>query len=94
MHVLTRPGVAIASLDKYHPALREHIETIKAMGNASEERHGLTWGHLLAGPDAWMNSLDAVVSEYSSRGTRQGLMHRQVSGVYSIPFLHPAYLTT
>lgn len=91
MHVLTRPGVAIASLDKYHPALREHIETIKAMGKASEERHGLTWGDLVGGPDAWMNSLDAVVAEYSSRGTRQGLMHRQVSGVYSIPFLHPDY---
>jgi hypothetical protein len=91
MHVLTHAGVAIPSVDKYHPALKEHISTIKEMGEAAETRNGLTWGDLVDGPDAWMASLDAVVSEYSVRGPRQGLMHRQVSGVYSIPFLHPDY---
>ncbi|MFY1052741.1 hypothetical protein ACOQNP_14100 [Ectopseudomonas khazarica] len=50
MHVLTRAGVAIASLDKYHPELKDHIDTLKAMGAASKERHGLTWDDLVNGP--------------------------------------------
>ncbi|WP_435634326.1 hypothetical protein ACSC9U_18300 [Pseudomonas solani] len=91
MHVLTNAGVAIASVDKYHPELAAHIQTLKAMGEASEERNGLTWADLVDGPDAWMSSLDALVTEYSARGKRMGLMHRQISGVYSIPFLHPGY---
>lgn len=91
MHVLTRAGVAIASLDKYHPELKDHIDTIKAMGAASKERHGLTWDDLVNGPQDWLSALDSVVSEHSGRGKRMGLMHRQISGVYSIPFLNPDY---
>lgn len=91
MHVLTKAGVAIASLDKYHPALKPHIETIKAMGVAAEERMGLTWEDLVNGPQEWLTALDEVVTEHSGRGQRMGLMHRQISGAYSIPFLHPDY---
>lgn len=84
MHVLTRPGVAIASLDKYHPALREHIETIKAMGNASEERHGLTLDDLALN-DIWARVLPDLLTEYPKEAVAF------TSGVYSLPFLHPDY---
>lgn len=100
MHVLTRPGVAIASLDKYHPALRDHIDTLKAMGEASEERNGLTWADMSDGPfDRWGGVLTGLVTEYGG-GPIEGptaynmLTHergRFTSGVYSIPFLHPDY---
>lgn len=50
MHVLTHAGVAIPSVDKYHPALKEHIPTIKEMGEAAEARNGLTWVILWTAP--------------------------------------------
>lgn len=90
MHVLTRPGVAIASLDKYHPALRDHIDTLKAMGEASEERNGLTWADMSDGPfDRWGGVLTNVVKEHGGAADRPDLGYR--TGVYSIPFLHPDY---
>ena len=91
MHVLTKAGVAIASLDKYHPALKPHIETIKAMGKAAEDRMGLTWADLSM-QDVWAHSLSEVVTEHGGTDTayyRPEL--RLSSGVYSIPFLNPDY---
>lgn len=91
MHVLTRPGIAIASLDKYHPDLKGHIETLKAMGAASKERHGLTFQDLTANQH-WWHTLDALVKEYGGADTayyRPELGYQ--SGVYSIPFLNPDY---
>lgn len=93
MHVLTKPGVAIASLDKYHPALREHIDTLKAMGEAAEERNGLTWVNMAMHHDSqgWPEVLTELVTEYSYHGKMPKLHDQRPTGVYSIPFLHPDY---
>lgn len=88
MHVLTRPGVAIASLDKYHPELKDHIEALKKMGKAAEDRMGLTWDDL--DHPEWRKALQQAVTEYSGHGPQPGPANR-TTGVYSIPFLHPDY---
>lgn len=85
MHILTRPGVAIASVDKYHPNLLPHIDTIKAMGAESDKRHGLVHKDFRPGPDGWCDAL-MQVTEY---GGDPGQPFS--SGVYSIPFLNPQY---
>lgn len=100
MHVLTNAGVAIASVDKYHPALKNHIDTIKSIGVAAEERNGLMWRDLAAAPE-WHKTLDVVVREYGNEHHSPDLQdvarmlpdpaQRFRSGVYSIPFLHPGY---
>lgn len=86
MHVLTQVGVAIASKDKYHPELLPHIDTIKAMGNAAEERHGLTAQDINLGPAEWVEALMEVREYGVEPGTKPFS-----SGVYSIPFLNPKY---
>lgn len=86
MHVLTRPGVAIASLDKYHPELKEHIKTFKEMGETAE-RIGLTHASFRPGPPGWLEAV-SIIGEYGSLG---GPGSAFTSGVYSIPFLHPDY---
>lgn len=93
MHVLTRPGVAIASLDKYHPALRDHIDTLKAMGEAAEDRNGLTWAKMAMQCETqdWPEILTSLVTEYSYHGKMPKLHDQRSTGVYSIPFLHPDY---
>ncbi|WP_323115358.1 hypothetical protein [Pseudomonas guariconensis] len=77
--------MAIASVDKYHPNLLPHIDTIKAMGKASEERHGLNHMDFDDAPEAWGAALREV-NEYGGRER-----YPFTSGVYSIPFLNPQY---
>lgn len=89
MHVLTNAGVAIASVDKYHPELKEHIQTLKEMGEFSEKHNGISRHDFSWRGEAdprWLSLLHHLVSEYGAGGFRQF-----TSGVYSIPFLHPAY---
>jgi len=101
MHVLIQKEAVVPSLDKYHPELRPHIDTLKAMGLAAEERMGLTTEDLNLN-DIWYRAMDSVVREYGNdleakgqqirlRDMRPDPEERFRSGVYSIPFLHPAY---
>lgn len=90
MHVLSRAAIAVASMEKYHPALIGHIPVLKEMAEAAEELNGLTWEELEVSPK-WLNTLGSVVTEYGNQSAEDAPHKGYASGVYSIPFLTPEY---
>lgn len=75
--VLTKATTGIASVDKYHPLLREHLETLKEMAVYSEEHGGISPADF-SESSSWQKFLDDCVVCHAP-------------GIYSVAYLHPGY---
>lgn len=75
--VLTQATTGIASVDKYHPLLREHLTTLKEMAQYAEDNGGITPADFSEVSD-WQKFLDDCVVCHAP-------------GVYSVAYLHPRY---
>lgn len=75
--VLDNAVTGIASLDKYHPLLRDHLETLKAMAEWSEENNGIRPCDFTE-ESSWQHFLDECVVCFAP-------------GVYAVAYLSPKY---
>ncbi len=75
--VLTKATTGIASVDKYHPLLREHLETLKEMAAYAEDNGGINPSKF-SESSSWQKFLDDCVVCHAP-------------GIYSVAYLHPGY---
>jgi hypothetical protein len=75
--VFTKATTGIASWDKYHPALKAHLETLKEMAKYAEDNGGIN-PEDFAEDSSWQAFLDDCVVCHAP-------------GVYSVAYLHPEY---
>lgn len=75
--VLTHAVTGIASVDKYHPLLREHLAVLKEMAEYAEENGGISPEKFSESSD-WQKFLDDCV-----------ICH--APGIYSVAYLSPRY---
>ncbi|AUV61714.1 hypothetical protein HOS76_gp20 [Pseudomonas phage Henninger] len=75
--VFTKATTGIASADKYHPILKEHLTVLREMAEYAEANDGIEPADFAEG-SAWDNFLrDCVICH--------------APGVYSVAYLHPRY---
>jgi hypothetical protein len=75
--VLDKATTGIASVDKYHPLLREHLAVLKEMAAYAEDHGGISADDF-SESSAWQKFLDDCV-----------ICH--APGIYSVAYLHPRY---
>ncbi|WGH28268.1 hypothetical protein 10P302A_gene0008 [Pseudomonas phage 10P302A] len=75
--VLTKATTGIASVDKYHPLLRDHLETLKTWAQFAEDNGGIRPEDFSDTSDFQKFLDDCVVCH--------------APGVYSVAYLHPGY---